>query len=52
MKRNQNGQMTSKLTGDEHSTRDQLVQKSFYDRDEYDERESPPEKNEERGFSG
>lgn len=34
---------------DEYSSRDQPAQKSFYDRHGFDERDGPPEEEEERG---
>jgi hypothetical protein len=37
-------------TFDEYTTRDQPVVNSFYDRHGYDERDGPPEREEERGY--
>lgn len=37
---------------DEYSTRDQRAQPSFYDRYGFDERDGPPEEEEERGDVG
>ena len=37
-------------TFDEYTTRDEPVVKSFYDRYGYDERDGPPEQEEERGY--
>ena len=37
-------------TFDEYTTRDRPVVKSFYDRYGYDERDGPPEEEEERGY--
>lgn len=42
--------MYAQVNRDEYSTREELVTKSFYDRYGYDERDGPPEEEEESGY--